>query len=108
MPVRAEPHAAQRVAGDHAAGDQLGDGARQQFFDHPQPGGEQAVRVPALRNAPAGLGADGAVEFVPVDDGDPVVPVGESPGGEQSGHARAEHNRVPVLPRPARGFDHVH
>src|ERR1017187_8641448 len=52
--------------------------------------GHQAVRVPSVRHAAAGACRTGQV--VAVHDDDVGIRVGQDAGGEQAGHAAAEHH----------------
>jgi hypothetical protein len=96
MAGRGEAHL--REVSDHrcAACDEVVEQSREQLVEDLRPSGEQHVGVPALGDAPSILGRLG--ERVAFHDGDPLVGVGQHPGGEEPGHAGPEDDRVAADP----------
>ena len=94
---RAEP---QHLGGDgdvdRTGGDELVGEARQQSFDRLLAAGQDHVEVIAL-GYPGTVGRV-AGDGVALDDRDPFEVAGQRLGGEQAGHAGAEHDGV-VVPR---------
>ncbi len=90
------PHAETQVPGHRAVGgERVGEPGEQLLEDLEAPR-VQDVDVTPLRHAAAGSREHG--DGIAVDQGDPVVVLGEHAGGEQAGHARAQHDGVRRLP----------
>ena len=87
-----EPHLLERRAGWRPGGGQLGAEARQQRVQARLPMRQQRVGVAALRHRPAALKA--GRQGVAIHDGHPLVGLRERPGGQQPGHAAADHHGV--------------
>jgi hypothetical protein len=62
----------------------------EQFFEGQRATGQKGVQVLSLRHPAAVLDAVG--QGVTLDDGHPVVEIGEYPGGDQPRHARAQYH----------------
>ena len=94
-PGRAEPQQLGRDGDvDGPGGDELVGEAGQQPFDRLLATGEDDVEVIALGNPGAVGGMAG--DAVALDDRDPLEVAGQRLGGEQAGHAGAEHDGVVV------------
>ena len=104
-PGRAEPqHLGRDGDLDGTGGDEVVGEAGQQPLDRLFPAGEQGVEVVALRHAGA---VDGMVgDAVALDDRHPLEVARQRRGGEQAGHAGAEHDGVVVVPWHATTMRH--
>ena len=83
---------AQYVAGRRPVRDEIVCQAGEEFLHHLQAAGQQRMYVRALRHAAARCGVVG--KLVAVDNGDPVVRIGQHASGEQASHAGAEYKGV--------------
>jgi hypothetical protein len=83
-----------REVPDHrcAARDEVVEQSGEELVEDLRPSGEQHMGVSALGYTPSMLGRGG--ERVAFHDGDPLVRVGQHPGGEEPGDARPKDHRV--------------
>ena len=87
-----EAHLLERRAGWRPSRGQLGAEARQQRVEKRLPVRQEGVGMASLRHRPAALEA--GRQGVALDHGHPLVGLRKRPGGQQPGHAPADHDGV--------------
>lgn len=92
VPGQKPPHVAQQVAHRSPCGDDLLGQSRKQAVQRPPAAGQQHVHVPSLRHTSPLLRL--GREHVPLHDRDAIERFGQRAGGQQSRHARAEHDSM--------------